>query len=87
MDLRFELDDLTRPAVIAMLEEHLADMYAVSPPESSSSDGNGSPSKRTSPYGSSSRTSRSCSRASSTMRARRSSLSVRPLGFWKVGIR
>jgi putative acetyltransferase len=34
VDLRFELDDLTRPAVVALLEEHLGDMYAVSPPES-----------------------------------------------------
>jgi len=34
VDLRFELDDLTRPAIIAFLEEHLDDMYAVSPPES-----------------------------------------------------
>ncbi|MFT4289316.1 GNAT family N-acetyltransferase [Nocardioides sp.] len=34
MDLRFEFDDLTRPEVLALLEEHLADMYAVSPPES-----------------------------------------------------
>jgi len=34
VDLRFELDDLTRPEVVALLEEHLSDMYAVSPPES-----------------------------------------------------
>ena len=34
MDLRFELDDLTRPAIVGLLEEHLDDMYAVSPPES-----------------------------------------------------
>lgn len=34
MDLRFELDDLSRPAVAALLDEHLADMYATSPPES-----------------------------------------------------
>ncbi|SFC95122.1 putative acetyltransferase [Nocardioides terrae] len=34
MDLHFELDDLDRPAVVALLEEHLDDMYAVSPPES-----------------------------------------------------
>ena len=34
MDLRFELDDLSRPAVVALLQEHLDDMYAVSPPES-----------------------------------------------------
>ena len=32
--LRFELDDLTRPEIIALLEEHVQDMYAVSPPES-----------------------------------------------------
>lgn len=32
--LRFELDDLTRPVVVAILEEHLEEMYAVSPPES-----------------------------------------------------
>jgi putative acetyltransferase len=32
--LRFELDDLTRPAVHRLLEEHLADMYATSPAES-----------------------------------------------------
>lgn len=31
---RIERDDLTRPAVHALLEEHLADMYAWSPPES-----------------------------------------------------
>jgi putative acetyltransferase len=29
-----ELDDLTRPQIAAHLEEHLRDMYAVSPPES-----------------------------------------------------
>jgi putative acetyltransferase len=34
VDLRFELDDLTRPAVLALLEEHLEDMYAASPTES-----------------------------------------------------
>lgn len=34
VDLHFELDDLTRPAVVALLEEHLGDMYAVSPAES-----------------------------------------------------
>jgi putative acetyltransferase len=34
VDLRFERDDLTRAAVRALLEEHLADMYATSPPES-----------------------------------------------------
>jgi len=32
--LRFDLDDLTRPAVHRLLEEHLADMYATSPVES-----------------------------------------------------
>ena len=32
--LRFELDDLTRPEIIALLEEHVQDMSAVSPPES-----------------------------------------------------
>jgi putative acetyltransferase len=32
--LRFELDDLTRPDVHRLLEEHLADMYATSPAES-----------------------------------------------------
>ncbi len=32
--MRIELDDLTRPAVHALLEEHLTDMYATSPPES-----------------------------------------------------
>ena len=32
--LRFELDDLTRPAVHRLLEEHLSDMYATSPAES-----------------------------------------------------
>jgi len=32
--LRFEIDDLTRPAVHRLLEQHLADMYATSPPES-----------------------------------------------------
>lgn len=34
MELRFERDDLTRAAVVRLLEEHLADMYATSPPES-----------------------------------------------------
>jgi putative acetyltransferase len=34
VDLRFELDDLTRPAIVTLLEEHLQDMYAVSPAES-----------------------------------------------------
>jgi putative acetyltransferase len=34
LSLRFELDDLTRPEVIRILEEHLEDMYAVTPAES-----------------------------------------------------
>jgi putative acetyltransferase len=34
VDLRFELDDLTHPAIVTLLEEHLQDMYAVSPAES-----------------------------------------------------
>lgn len=34
MPLRLELDDLTHPAVVRLLEEHLADMYATSPAES-----------------------------------------------------
>lgn len=33
-DVRIERDDLSRPAVHALLEEHLADMRATSPPES-----------------------------------------------------
>lgn len=33
-DLRFELDDLSHPAVAALLEQHLAEMHATSPPES-----------------------------------------------------
>jgi putative acetyltransferase len=32
--MRFELDDLSRPAVRALIDEHLADMHATSPPES-----------------------------------------------------
>ncbi|HAS6482942.1 TPA: GNAT family N-acetyltransferase [Vibrio parahaemolyticus] len=32
--MRIEIDDLERPQVIALLEEHLQDMYATSPPES-----------------------------------------------------
>ena len=32
--MRIEADDLSRPQVHALLEEHLADMYATSPPES-----------------------------------------------------
>lgn len=33
-DLRIESDDLSRPVVHALLEEHMADMVATSPPES-----------------------------------------------------
>ncbi len=32
--MKIELDDLTRPAVHALLDEHLQCMYALSPPES-----------------------------------------------------
>jgi putative acetyltransferase len=32
--MRIEVDDLTRPAVHRLLEEHLANMYELSPPES-----------------------------------------------------
>jgi putative acetyltransferase len=32
--MKLELDDLTRPAVHALLNEHLQNMYALSPPES-----------------------------------------------------
>lgn len=32
--LRIEVDDLTRPAIHALLNEHLQNMYALSPPES-----------------------------------------------------
>ncbi len=32
--MRIEVDDLTHPHVIALLEEHLANMYELSPPES-----------------------------------------------------
>ena len=32
--MRIELDDLTRPEVHALLQEHLANMYELSPPES-----------------------------------------------------
>ncbi len=32
--MRIEIDNLERPQVIALLEEHLQDMYATSPPES-----------------------------------------------------
>jgi putative acetyltransferase len=31
--LRIEADDLTRPAVLALIEEHLRDMHALSPPD------------------------------------------------------
>ncbi len=34
MELLFELDDLTRPAVVELLGEHVAEMRAVSPPSS-----------------------------------------------------
>ena len=32
--MRIELDDLTRPQVLALLNEHLTNMYELSPPES-----------------------------------------------------
>jgi putative acetyltransferase len=32
--MKIETDDLTRPAVIALLNEHLSNMYELSPPES-----------------------------------------------------
>ena len=32
--MHIETDDLTRPEVLALLEEHLANMYELSPPES-----------------------------------------------------
>lgn len=32
--MKIELDDLTRPQIHALLNEHLQNMYAVSPPES-----------------------------------------------------
>ncbi|HCE3218690.1 TPA: GNAT family N-acetyltransferase [Vibrio parahaemolyticus] len=32
--MRIEIDDLERPQVLALLEVHLQDMYATSPPES-----------------------------------------------------
>ena len=32
--MRIELDDLSRPAIHALLDEHLQDMHALSPPES-----------------------------------------------------
>ena len=31
--MRIETDDLTRPQVLALLEEHLRNMYELSPPE------------------------------------------------------
>src|SRR5207244_12417979 len=63
------------------------DEYATrSPPSSSKSVGEASPSKRTRPYGSSSSTSNRYSRTSSTTRRRRSVDNVLPLGFWNVGI-
>ena len=31
--LRLEIDDLSRPQVLALLEEHLRDMYELSPPD------------------------------------------------------
>ena len=31
--MRIELDDLSRPVVIALIEEHLRNMYEISPPE------------------------------------------------------
>jgi len=34
MDIRIEIDDLTRPEVRALLDEHLENMHALSPPES-----------------------------------------------------
>ena len=32
--MKIELDDLTSPAIRALLNEHLQSMYALSPPES-----------------------------------------------------
>lgn len=32
--MRIELDDLTRPEVVALLNEHVTNMYELSPPES-----------------------------------------------------
>jgi len=32
--MRIEIDDLTRPQVLALLNEHLSNMYELSPPES-----------------------------------------------------
>lgn len=34
MPLRIDLDDLTDPAVVALLEEHVAELRSISPPES-----------------------------------------------------
>ena len=34
MTMRIEVDDLTRPEIHALLNEHLANMYELSPPES-----------------------------------------------------
>ena len=31
--MRIEIDDLSRPQVLALLEEHLQNMYELSPPE------------------------------------------------------
>ena len=31
--MRIEIDDVSRPEVIALLEEHLRNMYELSPPE------------------------------------------------------
>ena len=31
--MRIEIDDITRPQVLALLEEHLANMYEITPPE------------------------------------------------------
>jgi putative acetyltransferase len=33
MIMRIEIDDITRPEVLALLEEHLRNMYELSPPE------------------------------------------------------
>lgn len=34
MDLRFRIDSLDGPEIVALLNEHLEDMYRISPPES-----------------------------------------------------
>ena len=47
----------------------------------------GSPSRRSALYGSSSISHSPAVAAASASAARRSALSVRPVGFWKVGIR